>query len=120
MNKANVDFWSVKMSFKAGNFDVAVIGAGHAGIEAALAAAHLGCNTAVFTILSIGWEICHATLPSEVPQRDTLSEKSTHSAGEMGRAADKNLIQSRMLNRGKGPAVHSLRGRSTDVNTAVI
>ena len=71
-----------KMSFKAGNFDVAVIGAGHAGIEAALAAAISGATPRFLPFLSIGWEICHATLPSEVPQRDTLSEKSTHSAGK--------------------------------------
>lgn len=111
MNKANVDFWSVKMSFKAGNFDVAVIGAGHAGIEAALAAAHLGCNTAVFTI-SLDWVgnmPCNPSIGGTA--KGHLVREIDALGGEMGRAADKNLIQSRMLNRGKGPAVHSLRGQ---------
>ena len=111
MNKANVDFWSVKMSFKAGNFDVAVIGAGHAGIEAALAASHLGCNTAVFTI-SLDWVgnmPCNPSIGGTA--KGHLVREIDALGGEMGRAADKNLIQSRMLNRGKGPAVHSLRGQ---------
>ena len=99
------------MSFNAGSFDVAVIGAGHAGIEAALAAAHLGCNTAVFTV-SLDWVgnmPCNPSIGGTA--KGHLVREIDALGGEMGRAADKNLIQSRMLNRGKGPAVHSLRGQ---------
>ncbi len=99
------------MSFKAGSFDVAVIGAGHAGIEAALAAAHLGCNTAVFTI-SFDWVgnmPCNPSIGGTA--KGHLVREIDALGGEMGHAADKNMIQSRMLNRGKGPAVHSLRGQ---------
>ena len=99
------------MSFNAGNFDVAVIGAGHAGIEAALAAAHLGCNTAVFTI-SLDWVgnmPCNPSIGGTA--KGHLVREIDALGGEMGKAADANMIQSRMLNRGKGPAVHSLRGQ---------
>ena len=99
------------MSFNAGSFDVAVIGAGHAGIEAALAAAHLGCNTAVFTI-SFDWVgnmPCNPSIGGTA--KGHLVREIDALGGEMGHAADKNMIQSRMLNRGKGPAVHSLRGQ---------
>ncbi|MGN1119745.1 MAG: tRNA uridine-5-carboxymethylaminomethyl(34) synthesis enzyme MnmG [Oscillospiraceae bacterium] len=97
------------MSYLLEEYDVAVIGAGHAGCEAALAAARLGLKTAVFT-LSLD---CIANMPCNpciggsakgqiVCEIDSLG-------GEMGRAADATFIQSRILNRGKGPAVHSLR-----------
>lgn len=100
------------MSYTLEEYDVAVIGAGHAGVEAALAAARLGMKTAIFT-LSLD---CIANMPCNpciggsakgqiVCEIDSLG-------GEMGRAADATFIQSRMLNRGKGPAVHSLRVQS--------
>lgn len=99
------------MSFKAGSFDVAVIGAGHAGIEAALAAAHLGCNTAVFTI-SFDWVgnmPCNPSIGGTA--KGHLVREIDALGGEMGKAADKYCLQSRMLNMGKGPAVHSLRAQ---------
>ena len=103
------------MSYTLEEYDVAVIGAGHAGCEAALAAARLGMKTAIFT-LSLD---CIANMPCNpciggsakgqiVCEIDSLG-------GEMGRAADATFIQSRILNRGKGPAVHSLRVQSDRV-----
>lgn len=103
------------MSYTLEEYDVAVIGAGHAGCEAALAAARLGLKTAIFT-LSLD---CIANMPCNpciggsakgqiVCEIDSLG-------GEMGRAADATFIQSRILNRGKGPAVHSLRVQSDRV-----
>ena len=100
------------MSYTLEEYDVCVIGAGHAGCEAALAAARLGLKTAIFT-LSLD---CIANMPCNpciggsakgqiVCEIDALG-------GEMGRAADATFIQSRILNRGKGPAVHSLRVQS--------
>lgn len=90
-------------------FDVAVIGAGHAGIEAALACARLGVKTALFTI-SLD---CLANMPCNPSIGGTakghLVREIDALGGEMGKAADECFIQSRMLNRGKGPAVHSLR-----------
>lgn len=101
-------------------YDVAVIGAGHAGCEAALAAARLGLKTAIFT-LSLD---CIANMPCNpciggsakgqiVCEIDSLG-------GEMGKAADATFIQSRILNRGKGPAVHSLRVRATVLSITLI
>lgn len=103
------------MSYTLEEYDVAVIGAGHAGCEAALAAARLGMKTAIFT-LSLD---CIANMPCNpciggsakgqiVCEIDSLG-------GEMGKAADATFIQSRILNRGKGPAVHSLRVQSDRV-----
>lgn len=103
------------MSYTLEEYDVAVIGAGHAGCEAALAAARLGLKTAIFT-LSLD---CIANMPCNpciggsakgqiVCEIDALG-------GEMGKAADATFIQSRILNRGKGPAVHSLRVQSDRV-----
>lgn len=97
------------MSYKMGSFDVAVIGAGHAGVEAALAAARLGCKTVMFTISldQIANMPCNPSIGGTA--KGHLVREIDALGGEMGRGADKCFIQSRMLNRGKGPAVHSLR-----------
>ncbi len=99
------------MTFFAGAADVAVIGAGHAGIEAALASARLGCETLVFTINldCVGNMPCNPSIGGTA--KGHLVREIDALGGEMGKAADANLLQSRMLNRGKGPAVHSLRAQ---------
>lgn len=99
------------MEFSAGKYDVAVIGAGHAGIEAALASARLGCRTVIFTITLdfVGNMPCNPSIGGT--SKGHLVREIDALGGEMGKAADKNTIQSRMLNRGKGPAVHSLRAQ---------
>ncbi len=99
------------MRFLEAQYDIAVIGAGHAGIEAALAAARLGCSTAVFTINLdwIGNMPCNPSIGGTA--KGHLVREIDALGGEMGKAADANLLQSRMLNRGKGPAVHSLRAQ---------
>ncbi|HHV51569.1 MAG TPA: tRNA uridine-5-carboxymethylaminomethyl(34) synthesis enzyme MnmG [Clostridiales bacterium] len=99
------------MGFLFGEYDVAVIGAGHAGIEAALASARLGCATVIFTINldSIGNMPCNPSIGGTA--KGHLVREIDALGGEMGLAADANLLQSRMLNRGKGPAVHSLRAQ---------
>lgn len=97
--------------YSAGNYDVAVIGAGHAGIEAALAAARLGVKTVMFTI-NLDWVgnmPCNPSIGGTA--KGHLVREIDALGGEMGRAADKNMLQSRMLNLGKGPAVHSLRAQ---------
>lgn len=98
--------------FEYKSYDVGVIGAGHAGIEAALAAARMGCRTAVFTLTldAIGNMPCNPSIGGTgkghlVFELDALG-------GEMGKAADATMLQSRMLNLAKGPAVHSLRVQS--------
>ena len=98
-------------TYFAGAYDVAVIGAGHAGIEAALAAARLGCKTAVFTINmdAVGNCPCNPSIGGTA--KGHLVREIDALGGEMGRAADECTLQSRMLNRGKGPAVHSLRAQ---------
>ena len=98
--------------FHVDDFDVAVIGAGHAGIEAGLAAARLGCKTAVFTINldSVGNMPCNPSIGGTA--KGHLVCEIDALGGEMGRAADATFLQSRMLNLGKGPAVHSLRVQS--------
>lgn len=99
------------MNYFAGNYDVAVIGAGHAGIEAALASARLGASTVVFTI-NLDWIGNMACNPSiGGTSKGHLVREIDALGGEMGKAADKTLIQSRILNLGKGPAVHSLRAQ---------
>ena len=99
------------MSYFAGTYDVAVIGAGHAGIEAALASARLGASTIVFTV-NLDWVGNMACNPSiGGTSKGHLVREIDALGGEMGKAADKTLIQSRILNLGKGPAVHSLRAQ---------
>lgn len=99
------------MNYFAGNYDVLVIGAGHAGIEAALAAARMGCKTAIFTVNmdAVGNMPCNPSIGGTA--KGHLVREIDALGGEMGRAADKTTIQNRMLNRGKGPAVHSLRAQ---------
>ncbi len=99
------------MKYNSENYDIAVIGAGHAGIEAGLAAARLGCRTAVFTI-NLDWVgnmPCNPSIGGT--SKGHLVREIDALGGEMGKAADHNTIQSRMLNLGKGPAVHSLRAQ---------
>lgn len=99
------------MEYQAGKIDVAVIGAGHAGIEAALASARLGCSTVIFTINmdSVGNLPCNPSIGGTA--KGHLVREIDALGGEMGKVADKTTLQSRMLNRGKGPAVHSLRAQ---------
>ena len=98
--------------FFAGQYDIAVIGAGHAGIEAALAAARLGLKTIVFTINldAVGNMPCNPAIGGTA--KGHLVRELDALGGEMGKAADKACIQYRLLNRGKGPAVHSLRAQA--------
>ena len=98
-------------TYLADKIDVAVIGAGHAGVEAALAAARLGAKTVCFTI-NLDWVgnmPCNPSIGGTA--KGHLVREIDALGGEMGKAADANTLQSRMLNRGKGPAVHSLRAQ---------
>lgn len=99
------------MGYNAGFYDVAVIGAGHAGIEAGLASARLGCKTAIFTINmdAVGNCPCNPSIGGTA--KGHLVREIDALGGEMGKTADECLLQMRMLNRGKGPAVHSLRAQ---------
>lgn len=98
-------------TYFAGKYDVAVIGAGHAGIEAALASARLGCKTAVFTINmdAVGNCPCNPSIGGTA--KGHLVREIDALGGEMGKTADECSLQVRMLNLGKGPAVHSLRAQ---------
>lgn len=99
------------MKYDAGRIDVAVIGAGHAGIEAGLASARLGCRTEVFTV-NLDWVgnmPCNPSIGGT--SKGHLVREIDALGGEMGLAADANTLQMRMLNLGKGPAVHSPRAQ---------
>lgn len=99
------------MKYDAGRIDVAVIGAGHAGIEAGLASARLGCKTEVFTV-NLDWVgnmPCNPSIGGT--SKGHLVREIDALGGEMGLAADANTLQMRMLNLGKGPAVHSPRAQ---------
>ena len=98
--------------YNAGKCDIAVIGAGHAGIEAALAAARLGLDTVCFTVNldSVGNMPCNPAIGGT--GKGHLVRELDALGGEMAKAADKACIQYRMLNLGKGPAVHSLRAQA--------
>lgn len=99
------------MEYFARKYQVIVIGAGHAGIEAGLASARLGCETCVFTI-NLDWVGNMACNPSiGGTSKGHLVREIDALGGEMGKAADANTLQSRILNLGKGPAVHSLRAQ---------
>ena len=100
------------IKYSAGKCDIAVIGAGHAGIEAALAAARMGLDTVCFAINldSVGNMPCNPAIGGT--GKGHLVRELDALGGEMGKAADKACIQYRMLNRGKGPAVHSLRAQA--------
>lgn len=92
-------------------YDVLIIGAGHAGIEAALATARLGCKTAIFTINldSVGNCPCNPSIGGTA--KGHLVREIDALGGEMGKTTDETFIQSRLLNRGKGAAVHSSRAQ---------
>ena len=100
------------MQFDAGQVDIAVVGAGHAGIEAAMAAARLGLETAVFTVNldAVGNMPCNPAIGGT--GKGHLVRELDALGGQMAKAADACCIQYRMLNRGKGPAVHSLRAQA--------
>ena len=100
------------MNYNAGQFDIAVIGAGHAGIEAALATARLGCETLCFSINldAVGNMPCNPAIGGT--GKGHLVRELDALGGFMAEAADKACIQYRILNRGKGPAVHSLRAQA--------
>ena len=93
-------------------YDIIVIGGGHAGIEAALASARLGSKTVMFTISAdwIGNMPCNPSIGG--PAKGIVVREIDALGGEMGKNIDKTFIQSRMLNKAKGPAVYSLRAQS--------
>ena len=103
------------MMFEAGNADVIVVGAGHAGIEAALAAARLGLEVICFTTTLdfVGNMPCNPAVGGT--GKGQLVREIDALGGEMAKCADAACIQYRMLNRGKGPAVHSLRAQADRV-----
>lgn len=100
------------MNYVAGEYDVIVIGAGHAGCESALAAARMGCNTLLLTINldMVAFMPCNPSIGG--PAKGHVVREIDALGGEMGRNIDKTYIQMRMLNTGKGPAVHALRAQA--------
>jgi tRNA uridine 5-carboxymethylaminomethyl modification enzyme len=100
------------MGYLAGEFDVIVIGAGHAGCESALASARMGCNTLLLTINldMVAFMPCNPSIGG--PAKGHVVREIDALGGEMGRNIDKTFIQMRMLNTGKGPAVHALRAQA--------
>lgn len=104
------------MGYIAGEYDVIVVGAGHAGCEAALAAARMGCETLMLTINldMIAFMPCNPSLGG--PAKGHVVREIDALGGEMGRNIDKTYIQMRMLNTGKGPAVHALRAQADKVS----
>ncbi len=100
------------MTFQAGDYDVIVIGAGHAGCEAALAAARMGCETLLLTMNldMVAFMPCNPSVGG--PAKGHVVREIDALGGEMGRNIDKTFIQMRMLNTGKGPAVHALRAQA--------
>ncbi|WP_134685379.1 tRNA uridine-5-carboxymethylaminomethyl(34) synthesis enzyme MnmG [Brevibacillus migulae] len=100
------------MGYEAGSYDVIVIGAGHAGCEAALAAARMGCSTLLLTINldAVAYMPCNPSVGG--PAKGHVVRELDALGGEMGRNTDKTYIQMRMLNTGKGPAVHALRAQA--------
>ncbi|MFE4712406.1 MULTISPECIES: tRNA uridine-5-carboxymethylaminomethyl(34) synthesis enzyme MnmG [unclassified Paenibacillus] len=100
------------MSYDGGSYDVIVIGAGHAGCEAALAAARMGCSTLMITINldMVAFMPCNPSIGG--PAKGHVVREIDALGGEMGRNIDKTYIQLRMLNTGKGPAVHALRAQA--------
>jgi len=100
------------MEFFIDEYDVAVIGAGHAGCEAALASARLGCKTIIFSINldAIANMPCNPSIGGT--SKGHLVREIDALGGEMGKNIDKTFIQSKMLNRSKGPAVYSLRAQA--------
>lgn len=100
------------MGYHAGDYDVIVVGAGHAGVEAALAAARMGCETLLLTINldMIAFMPCNPSIGG--PAKGHVVREIDALGGEMGRNIDKTFLQMRMLNTGKGPAVHALRAQA--------
>jgi tRNA uridine 5-carboxymethylaminomethyl modification enzyme len=100
------------MSYVAGNYEVIVVGAGHAGCEAALASARMGCKTLLLTINldMIAFMPCNPSIGG--PAKGHVVREIDALGGEMARNIDKTFIQMRMLNTGKGPAVHALRAQA--------
>ncbi len=108
----HLEIGDVKMNYQAGEYDIAVIGAGHAGCEAALAASRMGMKTVLFTISMevIANMPCNPNIGGT--SKGHLVREIDSLGGEMGKNIDKAFIQSRMLNTSKGPAVHSLRAQA--------
>jgi len=100
------------VGYEAGHYDVIVVGAGHAGCEAALAAARMGCETLLLTISldMVAFMPCNPSIGG--PAKGHVVREIDALGGEMGRNIDKTFIQMRMLNTGKGPAVHALRAQA--------
>lgn len=98
--------------FEAGTYDVIVVGAGHAGSEAALASARMGCSTLLLTISleMVAFMPCNPSVGG--PAKGVVVREIDALGGEMGKNIDKTYIQMRLLNTGKGPAVQALRAQA--------